>query len=85
VDERLQLADQTDYGLQAGVFTRDIGRTFQAMKRLNFGGIIINDMPTFRVDYMPFGGNRQSGLGREGLRYAIEDLTSIQMVVMRLA
>jgi acyl-CoA reductase-like NAD-dependent aldehyde dehydrogenase len=80
----LRQADQTEFGLQASVFTRDIGRVFQAVKRLNFGGVIINDTPAFRADHMPYGGNRQSGLGREGVRYAIEDMTNVQMVAIRL-
>ncbi len=83
-EEALRQADATDYGLQAAVFTRDIDRVFQAIKRLNFGGVIINDTPTFRADHMPYGGNRRSGLGREGLRYAIEEMTNIQMVAIRL-
>ena len=82
-EEALRLADQTDYGLQVGVFTRDINRVFQAVKRLNFGGVIINDTPAFRADHMPYGGNRNSGLGREGVRFAIEDMTNIQMVAIR--
>ncbi len=80
----LQQADKTTYGLQVGVFTRDINRVFQAIKRLNFGGVIVNDAPVFRADHMPYGGNRQSGLGREGVRFAIEDMTNIQMVAIRL-
>ncbi|MFQ5866258.1 MAG: aldehyde dehydrogenase family protein [bacterium] len=79
----LQQADDTEYGLQASVFTRDLERVLYAIKKLNFGGIIINDTPNFRADHMPYGGNRQSGLGREGLRYAIEEMTNIQMVVIR--
>ncbi|MBI3997435.1 MAG: aldehyde dehydrogenase family protein [Armatimonadetes bacterium] len=82
-EEALRAADATEYGLQAAVFTRDIGRVFQAIRRLNFGGVIINEIPTFRVDHMPYGGNRQSGVGREGVRYAIEEMTNIQMVVIR--
>lgn len=84
-EEALRQADATEYGLQAAVFTRDIGRVFQAIKRLNFGGVIINDTPTFRADHMPYGGIRRSGIGREGLRYAIEEMTNIQMVAIRLA
>ena len=84
-EEALRLADQTMYGLQVGVFTRDINRVFQAIKRLNFGGVIVNDTPVFRADHMPYGGNRQSGLGREGVRFAIEDMTNIQMVAIRLS
>jgi acyl-CoA reductase-like NAD-dependent aldehyde dehydrogenase len=82
-EEALQAADATPYGLQAAVFTKDLDRLFQALRRLNFGGIIINDAPTFRVDHMPYGGTRQSGLGREGVRFAIEEMTNIQMVVIR--
>jgi acyl-CoA reductase-like NAD-dependent aldehyde dehydrogenase len=83
-EEALLQADKTPFGLQVGVFTRDINRVFQAVKRLNFGGVIINDTPAFRTDHMPYGGNRQSGLGREGVRFAIEDMTNIQMVAIRL-
>lgn len=84
-EDALVQADRTDYGLQASVFTRDINRVFQAIKRLNFGGVIVNDTPVFRADHMPYGGNRQSGLGREGVRFAIEDMTNIQMVAIRLS
>jgi acyl-CoA reductase-like NAD-dependent aldehyde dehydrogenase len=80
----LRQADATEYGLQVSVFTRDIQRVFRAIQRLNFGGVIINDTPAFRADHMPYGGNRQSGLGREGVRYAIEEMTNIQMVAIRL-
>jgi acyl-CoA reductase-like NAD-dependent aldehyde dehydrogenase len=65
------------------VFTRDIDRVFRAISRLNFGGIVVNDAPVFRADHMPYGGNRQSGVGREGVRYAIEEMTNIQMVAIR--
>jgi acyl-CoA reductase-like NAD-dependent aldehyde dehydrogenase len=84
-EEALRQADRTNFGLQVGVFTRDINRVLQAVKRLNFGGVIVNDIPGFRADHMPYGGNRQSGLGREGVRFAIEDMTNIQMVAIRLA
>ena len=83
-EEALRAADSTEFGLQAGVFTRDIDRVFQAVRRLNFGGVIVNDTPAFRADHMPYGGNRQSGLGREGVRFAIEEMTNIQMVAIRL-
>ena len=82
-DESLRQAGATAYGLQAAVFTRDIDRVLHAIKQLDFGGVIINDMPGFRVDHMPYGGNRQSGLGREGVRYAIEEMTNIQTVAIR--
>ena len=82
-EEALRQADATPYGLQASVFTKNLDRLFQAMRWLNFGGIIVNDTPTFRVDHMPYGGNRMSGIGREGVRYAIEEMTNIQMVAIR--
>ncbi len=80
----LKQANDTKFGLQVGVFTNDINRVFKAVKRLNFGGVIVNDTPNFRADHMPYGGNRQSGLGREGVRFAMEDMTNIQMVAIRL-
>jgi acyl-CoA reductase-like NAD-dependent aldehyde dehydrogenase len=83
-EDSLRQANDTPFGLQVGVFTRDINRVFQAVKRLNFGGVIINDTPAFRADHMPYGGNRQSGLGREGVRFAMEDMTNIQLVAIRL-
>ncbi len=83
-EDALRQANDSEFGLQVGVFTRDIDRVFQAVKRLNFGGVIINDTPNFRADHMPYGGNRRSGLGREGVRYAMEDMTNIQMVAIRL-
>jgi acyl-CoA reductase-like NAD-dependent aldehyde dehydrogenase len=83
-DEAVKLAGDTDYALQVGVFTKDINRVFKAMDRLHFGGVIINDTAAFRVDHMPYGGNRKSGIGREGLKFAIEEMTNIQMVAIRL-
>jgi acyl-CoA reductase-like NAD-dependent aldehyde dehydrogenase len=84
-EEALRQANDTPFGLQVGVFTRDIDRVFKAVKRLNFGGVIINDTPAFRADHMPYGGNRQSGLGREGVRFAMEEMTNIQLVAIRLS
>jgi len=55
----------------------------RAVRRLDFGGIVVNDAPVFRADHMPYGGNRQSGIGREGVRHAIEEMTNIQMVSIR--
>jgi len=83
-ESALQQANDTKFGLQVGVFTKDIDRVFKAVRRLNFGGVIINDTPSFRADHMPYGGNRQSGLGREGVKFAMEDMTNIQMVAIRL-
>ena len=83
-EESLARANATQYGLQAAIFTKDIDRVFHAVKHLDFGGVVVNEMPAFRADHMPYGGNRQSGLGREGIRYAIEDMTNIQMISIKL-
>lgn len=82
-DDSLQQANETNYGLHAAVFTRDIDRVFKSLRQLDFGGVIINDMPAFRVDHMPYGGTKQSGLGREGVRFAIEEMTNIQTVAIK--
>jgi len=83
-EEALDMADASVYGLQAGIYTNDINKAFQAVKRLDVGGVIINDVPTFRVDHMPYGGNKESGLGREGIRYAMEEMTNIKFVCFNL-
>ena len=72
----------SSFGLQAGVFTNDLGNAFAAFNELEVGGIILNDIPTYRIDNMPYGGVKDSGLGREGLRYAIEDMTEIRILVV---
>lgn len=81
--EALRRADDTRYGLQAGVFTQNLEHALEAVRGLNFGGVVINDAPHVRPDLIPYGGNRQSGIGREGLRFAIEEMTSIQTVMIR--
>ncbi|MCP9494385.1 MAG: aldehyde dehydrogenase family protein [Pyrinomonadaceae bacterium MAG19_C2-C3] len=81
-DEAIAHANDERYGLQAGVFTGDLRRAFQAADELEFGGVIINDAPTFRVDNMPYGGVKQSGFGREGVRYAMEEMTETRVVVV---
>jgi glyceraldehyde-3-phosphate dehydrogenase (NADP+) len=82
-DQALSMADGTRYGLQAGVFTDSRARVAEAFARLHVGGLIVNDAPTFRVDSMPYGGVRDSGLGREGLRFAIEEMTERKLLVVR--
>jgi acyl-CoA reductase-like NAD-dependent aldehyde dehydrogenase len=72
------------YGLQAGVFTRDLAKTRVAFKRLEVGGVIVNDAPNFRSDNMPYGGVKQSGLGREGVRYAMEEFTEERALITRI-
>jgi acyl-CoA reductase-like NAD-dependent aldehyde dehydrogenase len=81
--EALAALADTPYGLQAGIYTRDIAKALEAARRLDFGGVMINDTPLFRTDNMPYGGNRGSGIGREGVRYAVEELTSLRLVVIK--
>jgi glyceraldehyde-3-phosphate dehydrogenase (NADP+) len=83
--EALAMADATRYGLQAGIFTDSRTRVAQAFAGLHVGGLIVNDVPTFRVDSMPYGGTRDSGLGREGVRFAIEEMTERKLLVVREA
>ena len=83
-ESALKQANDSKFGLQVGVFTNDVNRVFKAVRRLNFGGVIVNDTPNFRADHMPYRGNRQSGLGREGVKFAMEDMTNIQLVAIRL-
>ena len=78
--QALEMANDTAYGLQAGVFTKDLAHAWQAFETLEVGGVIINDSPTFRVDHMPYGGVKASGFGREGLRYAIEEMSELKLL-----
>jgi acyl-CoA reductase-like NAD-dependent aldehyde dehydrogenase len=84
-DFRAALAEVNDskFGLQAGIFTRDLFQTLDAWDRLDVGGVVINDVPSYRVDNMPYGGVKDSGLGREGVRFAMEDMTEIRNLVIR--
>ncbi len=80
--EAVEMANHSKYGLQAGVFTRDLNNANYAAENLETGGVIINDVPTFRVDNMPYGGVKASGFGREGVRYAMEEMSEIRLVVI---
>ncbi len=71
------------FGLQAGVFTMDMQRVFYAYNELNVGGVVINDIPTYRVDHMPYGGVKRSGFGREGVRYSMEEMTELKLLALR--
>jgi acyl-CoA reductase-like NAD-dependent aldehyde dehydrogenase len=82
-DAALETVNRSRYGLQAGVFTRDLKQAMSAWDRLDVGGVVIGDVPSWRVDHMPYGGVKDSGLGREGVRYAIEDMTEIRLLVIR--
>jgi glyceraldehyde-3-phosphate dehydrogenase (NADP+) len=74
--------NDSSFGLQTGVFTNDLRHAWSAFEDLDVGGVIVNDVPTYRIDHMPYGGVKDSGLGREGLRYAVEDMTEIRLLVL---
>lgn len=81
IDEGIEAVNDSKYGLQAGIFTNDIQTAFNVSKRLHVGGVMINDVPTYRVDQMPYGGVKESGTGKEGLKYAIHEMTETKLVV----
>jgi len=81
-EDAVKMVDNTDYGLQAGVFTNDIERIWHAFKNIEVGGLVINDFPTFRIDHMPYGGVKDSGMGREGAKYAIEETTEPKLMIL---
>jgi acyl-CoA reductase-like NAD-dependent aldehyde dehydrogenase len=81
-EEALTAADSGAFGLQAGVYTRDLNKAMLAVQKLNVGGVLINEVPTVRIDNMPYGGNKDSGVGREGPRFAVEEMTTLKMVVI---
>jgi acyl-CoA reductase-like NAD-dependent aldehyde dehydrogenase len=83
LDAAVDAVNNTPYGLQAGIFTQNIGRAFHAACRLQAGGVIINDIPGYRADNMPYGGVKESGMGREGPRYAIEEMTELKLICWR--
>jgi acyl-CoA reductase-like NAD-dependent aldehyde dehydrogenase len=83
-DEALRLLADSPYGLQAGLYTRDLHKAFRAIAALDVGGVMVNDTSIFRVDQMPYGGNRMSGIGREGVRFAIEEMTNLKLVCFNL-
>ncbi len=82
-DEALAEVNRSTFGLQAGLFTRDLFHALDGWDRLDVGGVIVNDVPSYRVDNMPYGGVKDSGLGREGIRFAMEDMTEIRNLVIR--
>jgi len=80
LDEALDLVNDGAFGLQAGIFTRHAPSAWKAFERLDVGGVMIDDIPGFRIDHMPYGGVKQSGLGREGPKYAIEEMTELKIM-----
>jgi acyl-CoA reductase-like NAD-dependent aldehyde dehydrogenase len=79
----LEEVNASQFGLQAGIFTRDLYKMNRAWDVLEVGGVVIGDVPSWRVDHMPYGGVKDSGLGREGIRFAIEDMTEVRLLVIR--
>ena len=85
-DTFAQALDQVNasrFGLQASIFTSDVRKLTRALRTLEVGGIVHNDSPAYRVDHMPYGGVKESGLGREGARYAVEDMTEPRMLILQ--
>jgi acyl-CoA reductase-like NAD-dependent aldehyde dehydrogenase len=80
LDEAIDLVNRSEYGLQAGMYTRDIRKAFDAARRVHVGGFLINEVPQYRVDHMPYGGVKMSGTGREGPKYAIEEMTELKFI-----
>ncbi|MFQ5906756.1 MAG: aldehyde dehydrogenase family protein [bacterium] len=80
LEQAIEVANDSEYGLQAGIFTKDIGSALEAARRIEVGGVMINEIPTYRADLMPYGGVKGSGLGREGPRYAVKEMTELRVV-----
>jgi acyl-CoA reductase-like NAD-dependent aldehyde dehydrogenase len=83
-EDGLAMLADSPYGLQAGIYTNDLKKAFKAVAALDVGGVMVNDTSIFRVDHMPYGGNRMSGIGREGVRFAIEEMTNLKLVCLNL-
>jgi len=83
-DDVIKKVNDTRFGLQAGVFTNDARKIFKAFDEVQVGGVIINDYPTYRIDNMPYGGVKDSGTGREGVRYAIEEMTEPKLLALNI-
>ena len=81
-DDAIKQVNDSFYGLQTGVFTNDLTHAWRAFNELEVGGVIVNDVPTYRIDHMPYGGVKDSGLGREGLRWSMEDMTELRLMVV---
>jgi acyl-CoA reductase-like NAD-dependent aldehyde dehydrogenase len=84
LDDAIARVNGTPFGLQAGIYTQHLQHAFQAARKLRAGGVLINDVPTFRADHMPYGGTKNSGLGREGPRYAVEEMTEPKLICWRV-
>ncbi|MGG1576305.1 aldehyde dehydrogenase family protein, partial [Fictibacillus sp. NRS-1165] len=83
LDEAINMVNDSVYGLNVGIYTQNIMNALHAARKLESGGVIINDIPTFRLDHMPYGGVKESGYGREGIKYAVEEMTELKFVTMK--
>jgi acyl-CoA reductase-like NAD-dependent aldehyde dehydrogenase len=83
VGDAISLANDTRYGLQAAIFTNDLPTALRAARSLDFGGVLVNEVPTYRADQMPYGGLRDSGNTREGPRYAVEEMTEPRLIIVQ--
>jgi acyl-CoA reductase-like NAD-dependent aldehyde dehydrogenase len=81
-DDAIRIANAGEYGLQVGIFTQNINRAMRAFAEMDVGGVMVNDIPTFRADQMPYGGAKGSGIGREGPRFAIEEMSELRLMVI---
>jgi succinate-semialdehyde dehydrogenase/glutarate-semialdehyde dehydrogenase len=84
LNEAVERVNATRYGLQAGIYTQHLQRAFQAALRLRVGGVLINEVPTWRADHMPYGGVKESGIGREGPMYAIHEMTDTKLIAWKV-
>jgi acyl-CoA reductase-like NAD-dependent aldehyde dehydrogenase len=78
--DAIEAVNASEYGLQAGICTRDLGKAFEAARQLPVGGVIVNDLPTFCADHMPYGGVKKTGIGREGPQFVVEEMTELKLI-----
>jgi acyl-CoA reductase-like NAD-dependent aldehyde dehydrogenase len=83
IDEAFAIANDSDFGLHAGIYTSDIGTALRAVRELDFGGVLVNEVPTFRADQQPYGGVRDAGNTREGPRYTVQEMTELRFVALQ--
>lgn len=81
IEDAIKHVNNSRFGLQAGIYTNNVKHALFASQELHVGGVIINDVPTYRVDQMPYGGVKESGTGREGIKYAVEEMTEMKLIV----
>lgn len=83
LDEAIHMVNDSVYGLNVGIYTQNINHAFYASRKLESGGVIVNDIPTFRLDHMPYGGVKESGYGREGIKYAVQEMTELKFITIK--